>query len=132
MAKCILLNEEISIYSDGTPKRTFCYVSDAVAGYIKALLYGNFDFFNIGIDRPEISVKEFASLYAEAGKDIFGYSKSVHFAKSEDKNYLTDNPQRRCPDIAKAKNLLGYNPTLFPSEGVRKYLTFIRETKGIL
>ena len=46
-------NRNITLLSDGTPTRTFCYVSDAIIGYLKALLYAKFEFFNIGIDKPE-------------------------------------------------------------------------------
>ena len=44
--------------------RTFCYISDAITGYLKAITYDKFDIFNIGIDNPEISVKQLADIYA--------------------------------------------------------------------
>lgn len=54
--KSIVENKDIEIFSDGTPKRTFCYISDAICGYLKILLYGKFDYFNIDIDKNEISI----------------------------------------------------------------------------
>ena len=126
-AKSILENKDIVIHSDGSPTRTFCYVADAMVGYWKSLFYKNFDVFNIGIDKPEISIKELATIYREIGKRLFNYSANIIFKKSEDKEYLTDNPNRRCPCINKAKKLLGYNPKIKIHEGVERYLTFLKE-----
>ena len=47
---------------------------------------------------------------------------------TKDNDYLVDNPNRRCPNITKAKKLLGYNPKIDPYEGVRRYLLFLKET----
>lgn len=94
-AKCILEKRPIEILSSGTPTRTFCYVADAITGYLKCLVYGKFDFFNIGIETPEISVLELARLYQTMGKKHFGYSEDVKYNKSDDQEYLTHNPNRR-------------------------------------
>jgi UDP-glucuronate decarboxylase len=126
LAQCIVEGRDIAIHSDGTPTRTFCYVADAVAGYLQCLLHGQFDCFNIGRDRPEIAVSDFASLYRDAGRDIFGYRGTLRFEPSQDREYLTDNPNRRCPDIDKARRVLGYEPTITVDEGVRKHLTYLR------
>ena len=48
---------------DGSPTRTYCYISDAIIGYLLCLTHGQYDYFNIGNDTPEISVKEFAKLF---------------------------------------------------------------------
>ncbi len=127
-AKAIYENNNISILSDGSPTRTFCYISDAIIGYLKILLYGKYDFFNIGIDFPEISIKELADIYVEEGKKIFNYTGEVLYEISEDKDYLTNNPERRCPDISKARNVLNYNPSIEVREGVGRFLQFIKET----
>lgn len=127
-AKAILENRDIVMFSDGTPTRTFCYISDAVTGYLKALLYNRFDVFNIGIDEPEISIYTLAQFYQRAGQEIFGYTGELKFETSKDINYLKDNPNRRCPDITKARNLLGYNPLVHVEDGVRYFLEYIRES----
>lgn len=126
-AKAVIENTPISILSDGSPTRTFCYVADAIVGYFKALLYEPFEFFNIGIDGPEISVKELAILYQKAGNELSGYSHPIQYKKPEEKAYLTDNPSRRCPDISKAKSLLNFNPSIQVEKGVRKFLTFFQQ-----
>ena len=67
-ASAVMNNEDIVILSDGKPTRTFCYIADAITGYLKVLLHGSFDVFNIGIDKPEISILELANIYAQRGK----------------------------------------------------------------
>lgn len=131
-AKAVYENRDIEIYSDGSPTRTFCYVSDAIIGYLKALLYGKFDYFNIGIDKPEISIRELASIYIKKGQEIFNYTGISKFALSPEKEYLTHNPNRRCPSINKAKCLLNYNPSIYIEDGIERFLEFIRISKGIL
>lgn len=126
-AKAVVNNEDIVILSDGKPTRTFCYIADAITGYLKVLLYGKFDVFNIGIAKPEISILELAKIYEEKAKKLFNYTGKVQYQTSDEKNYLTDNPNRRCPIITKAENLLSYNPTIFVEEGVERFLKYILE-----
>lgn len=126
-AKCVLKGQDIRILSNGSPTRTFCYIADAVAGYLKALLYGAYDYFNIGIETPEVSMQELAEIYRAAGRRLFGYQGAVTYAVSEDRHYLTDNPQRRCPNITKARTILGYRPEIEVEEGVARFLGFWKE-----
>ena len=53
----------------------------------------------------------------------------VEFAKSVDKKYLVDNPQRRCPDIQKARKELNYNPKIPIEDGLTRFLTHLNNTK---
>lgn len=128
-AKFVISGEDIVIHSDGSPTRTFCYVADAIVGYLKALIYGNFDYFNIGIDTPEISVKRLAEIYVEVGKELFDYKGQITYKLSRDKNYLTHNPYRRCPNITKARKLLGFSPQIGVKEGVRRFLEYLKEQR---
>ena len=122
-------NRDIEILSNGSPTRTFCYIADSINGYLKILLHGSYDYFNIGIETPEITISQLAEIYVKAGKKVFGYTGKVKYATSEDKQYLTNNPQRRCPKIDKARTILGYNPSISVEEGVERFLTFIKENK---
>ena len=128
-AKAVLNNEDIVILSDGKPTRTFCYISDAITGYLKVLLYGQFDVFNIGIDTPEISILELANIYSDNAKKLLNYTGKVIYQTSNEANYLTDNPNRRCPIIAKAKEKLEYNPTILVDKGVERFLRFLIEER---
>jgi Nucleoside-diphosphate-sugar epimerases len=130
-AKAVAEKRDIVMYSDGSPTRTFCYISDAITGHLKCLLHAQdfFETFNIGMDKPEISIKQLADIYIEAGKEIFGYTGQVVFGASEDKEYLANNPNRRCPVIDKAKTMLGYNPQISVEQGVRFFLEYIKESE---
>lgn len=127
-AKNILANQDLVIYSDGTPTRTFTYVADSIAGDLKILLHDRFDYFNMGSESPEITVRELANYFMEAGRELLGYTGKVVFQVSSDQHYLTDNPQRRCPDLKKAQTLLGYEPTISIADGVRRFLKFLKES----
>jgi UDP-glucuronate decarboxylase len=129
-AKCVLEDRDMVIYSDGKPTRTFCYISDAITGYLKVLCYGKTDVFNIGIDKPEISVREFAESFKKSANKVFAYERDVVFKVSGDAHYMTDNPNRRCPDISKARKVLGYNPLINVDEGIDRYLEFLKINNG--
>lgn len=126
-ARAVMEGKDLVLHSDGRPTRTFCYVADAVEGYLRALLHGRFDVFNIGMDRPEVSVAEFAELFRASGEALLGYRGRVRLEPSTDAEYLTNNPSRRCPDIAKARELLGFQPRAEVAEGVRRYLAHLAE-----
>lgn len=130
LARNVIEGKDIVLLSNGSPMRTFCYVSDAVTGYLLALLHRKFDIFNIGIEKPEITVSRLAEIYQDAGRDIMGYGGAIRYESSADEAYLSHNPQRRCPVIAKARAELGYNPLVSVEEGVRRYLQFLAEERG--
>jgi UDP-glucuronate decarboxylase len=130
LARSVIENRDMIVYSDGTPKRTFCYVADAVVGYFKSLLHGSFGFFNIGIDRPEISVRKLTEIFLLNGRKLFDYKGQVVFVSPEEKEFLRDNPQRRCPDISKAKSQLGYDPQIDIEDGVIRFLKFLKLSEG--
>lgn len=129
-AKAVVENRDLTLFSDGTPTRTFCYISDAIQGYLKVLLHGEFDVFNIGMDKPEVSVREFADMFVRQGRQIYGYEGKVDFKVSADKEYLTDNPNRRCPDISKARTVLNYEPSVPVNDGIKRFLEFLKINKG--
>ena len=58
---------------------------------------------------------------------MLNYTGKVQYQKSEENNYLTDNPNRRCPIIDKAKEKLNYNPKVFVEEGVERFLQYLKE-----
>jgi len=127
-ARNILANEDIVMLSDGSPTRTFCYVADAVAGYYKALLKGRpGEAYNIGLEKPEISVGKLAEKMVNIGQKHFGYTGKIVYKTSGDKKYLTDSPRRRCPDINKARTELGYSPAISLEDGLLRTMCWYSE-----
>ena len=118
-ARNIFANEDIIMLSDGSPTRTFCYVADAIIGYYKILINGHpGEAYNIGVEEPEISITELAERMVDIGKRHFGYTGKIVHKISEDKEYLTDTPNRRCPDITKVREQIGYSPSIDIDEGL--------------
>jgi nucleoside-diphosphate-sugar epimerase len=130
-ARDILGGRDLVLLSDGSPTRTFCYVADAVCGYYAALTGGHRgEAYNIGVPEPEISIADLAERMAEIGRELFSYDGRVVLRESTDPEYLTDNPSRRCPDIAKARRELGYAPEVPLDEGLRRSLVWYADTYG--
>lgn len=124
----IFNNKNIVMYSDGSPTRTFCYIADAIIGYYKILMLGlHGESYNIGVEKPEISMKDFAQKLIDIAKKEFGYQGILEFKVSADKEYLTDNPNRRCPVIAKAKRDLNYAPQIDIDEGLLHSMYWYKE-----
>ena len=126
----LLNKQKIMILSDGKTTRTFCYITDAIIGYIKALLSPhNGESFNIGVSGPEITMFELAkkiSMVVNKGEENFEYE----YHKSNDINYLVDNPQRRCPDLNKSKLLLDYNPKTSLEDGLTRIYNYYKSIKN--
>jgi UDP-glucuronate decarboxylase len=109
-----LHHKKISMLSNGKPTRSFCYIADAIKGFMLALLSEHDgEAFNIGNDEIEISMLDLAKLI---GKLVGGVE--IEYKQSDDDKYLIDNPQRRCPDLSKAKKLLGFVPTVNLENGL--------------
>ena len=122
-AKSILSGDDLVILSNGSPSRTFCYIADAIAGYFKVLTHGNNgEPYNIGSDGPEVTILELAKTIKQAAENILDYQGNIVKNISDDPDYLIDNPQRRCPDISKARNELGFSPGCDLLTGLQKTL----------
>lgn len=129
-ARDILSGRDIVMLSDGKPTRTFCYVADAVIGHYKVLVNGTSgESYNIGIDKPEISMNELARRIVAEAKALFDYQGDVVHKTSEDKDYLVDNPNRRCPIIDKARRDLGYSPQITLEDGLRRSLLWYKDNQ---
>jgi len=129
-ARDVLAGRDIVLLSDGSATRTFCYVADAVVGYYKVLVRGRAgEPYNIGVERPEISMAQLAERMAALGRELLGYSGEVIRRTSEEPDYLVDNPSRRCPVIAKAREELGYEPEVGLDEGLTRSLVWYSENR---
>jgi dTDP-glucose 4,6-dehydratase/UDP-glucuronate decarboxylase len=129
-ARNVFNNEDISLLSDGSPTRTFCYIADAVTGYYKILVRGKAgEPYNIGVETPEISMYDLACRIAGIGREHFGYTGTVTRQTSPDRHYLTDNPNRRCPIIEKARTQLGYEPRWSIDDALLRTMLWYRDNR---
>ena len=84
----------------------------------------NGEAFNVGNDEKEMTIGEVAHLLAQiAGPPPL----EVIFRASSDPQYLTDNPQRRCPDLTKLRSRFGWSPEIGIQEGLRRTLRSYQE-----
>ena len=113
---------QIIIHSDGSPTRSFCYVSDAIGGFFKLLLSKHDGIIcNVGNDE-EVSVKN----VADTIKNIVAKPISIKIIESNDPNYTKDNPQRRCPDLSLIKKSVNYIPKIDLEEGLKRVYKWYR------
>lgn len=127
----VLSGNSIKMYSDGSPSRTFCYVADAVIGYFKLLVNGRpGEPYNIGVAEPEITMQELAEEIVSIAESRFNYNGQIEYIASNDSDYLVDNPNRRCPDITKARAELGYSPSIGIDEGLLRNFIWYKKNRG--
>jgi UDP-glucuronate decarboxylase len=113
------------LFSDGRASRTFCYITDAVRAMWYVLLSEKQgEIFNVGNDQKEISIRELA----EEVQRIAGLPwLEIEYRTSEDQQYLTDNPQRRCPDLTKLRSQFSWQPKVPLAEGLARTLQSYRQ-----
>ena len=110
-AREILAGRDLVMFSDGKPTRTFCYSADAITGYYKVLVRGrNGEPYNVGTEKPEISMAELSNRLIATAGELFGYRGRLVHRPAPEAVYLVDNPNRRCPNLDKARSELGYSP----------------------
>ena len=114
----ILQNKPIEIYGSGNQTRTYCYITDAIEGFLRVIKFGKFgEVYNIGNNKPEVSVEDIYRVF----KKINNKKVIAKYVKHP-KSYPMDEPQRRCPDIKKSKKHLGYKPKIDLETGLNKYM----------
>lgn len=117
-ASRILSGQPVQVYGSGTQTRTFCYVTDAIVGFLKVLVKGRpGEPYNIGNPTPEISMLGLAKTFEQ----VLGRTLEIELVKHPD-YYPADEPQRRCPDISKATSELGYTPAVDLHEGLKRFM----------
>ncbi|MFD2248266.1 UDP-glucuronic acid decarboxylase family protein [Pontibacter ruber] len=112
-----LRGEPLSIFGDGSQTRSFCYVDDLVEGIYRLLLSDYPMPVNIG-NPSEITIKEFAEEICK----LTGVELKVEYQPLP-----KDDPQKRQPDITKAKEILGWEPKVDRAEGLRRTLEYFKE-----
>lgn len=113
-----LENKPFPIFGDGKQTRSFCYVADLIDGIIAALEKGEKgEVYNLG-NPGEFTILELA----EQVKRITNSSSEVAIVEQLPK----DDPSRRCPDIQKARDRLGWEPKVNLEEGLRKLVGWLK------
>jgi UDP-glucuronate decarboxylase len=113
-----LTGEDITVYGQGQQTRSFCYISDMVAGLIKLMNAETFEGpVNLG-NPDEYTILELAQKTLE----LTGSSARLVF-----KPLPADDPRQRCPDIAKAKRLLDWQPIVPLSTGLQETIRYFKE-----
>jgi dTDP-glucose 4,6-dehydratase len=112
-----LANRPLTIFGDGLQTRSFCYVSDLIAGMIALAESGYHDPVNIG-NPDEYTLLELA----EAVGEVVGATSEIVYEALP-----TDDPKQRRPDITLAKELLGWSPEVSLRDGLRRTI----ETAGV-
>lgn len=114
-----LKNEDITIYGDGMQTRSFCYVDDLLDGMIRLMNSPKEITGPINIGNPE----EFTMLQlAEAIIRLTNSTSKIIFM-----SLPSDDPMQRKPDITKAQNLLGWNPSVQLEIGLQRTINYFKE-----
>lgn len=119
-----LRGEPLTIYGDGSQTRSFCYVDDLVEGIVRLLHSSEHRPVNIG-NPVETTITEFA----ETINRLVGNTSGVIYKPDE---RLEGDPQRRQPDISRAKEILGWYPKISLDEGILRTIPFFKKRMGIL
>ena len=132
-----LANEPITIYGDGSQTRSFCYISGLIEGLIRMMEYETGDLSRekdytkpyvsgfpgpINLGNPEeVTILDIARRVVA----LTGSLSEVVFERLPE-----DDPKKRCPDITKARNHLGWSPAMSLDEGLKKTVEYFVDTTG--
>ncbi len=114
-----LRGEPLTIYGDGLQTRSFCYVSDLVEGICRLMQSDFHEPVNIG-NPNETSIREFAVLINE----LCGNPAGLLNRAAEG---LGNDPQRRQPDITRAREVLGWEPQVGIKDGLLRTIEYMRK-----
>lgn len=118
-----LRGEPLTVYGDGQQTRSFCYVDDLIEGIVRLLASDEHLPVNIG-NPVEVTILEFAEKINQIIKNKAG----IVF---KDADRLESDPQRRRPDITRARTILGWEPHISLEEGLLKTIPYFRQKLGL-
>jgi len=116
-----LQNKSLTVYGDGKQTRSFCYVSDLISGIVALLSAAPSENLNmpINIGNPEErTVQDLATKVLK----LTGSKSTLEF-----RELPVDDPHVRCPDISRAKNILGWKPEVGVDDGLRLTIEYFRK-----
>ena len=118
-----LRGEPLTIYGDGQQTRSFCYVDDLVDGIVRLLYSEEHQPVNIG-NPVETTILEFAETISRLVNNSAGVVYKPALRGESD-------PQRRRPDITRARQILGWEPKISLEEGLNKTIPYFQMKMGI-
>lgn len=116
-----LLDEDITVFGEGSQTRSFCYVSDLVEGIHRVLMSGEVMPVNLG-NPQEMTILELA----EAIIRLTGSHSKIRFVPLPQ-----DDPKMRQPDITRANQICAWGPKVGFEEGLAKTIPYFREKLGM-
>ena len=116
-----LRGDPLTVYDEGKHTRSFCYISDQVDGLVQLLMSDENEPVNIG-NPDEMTVLEFAHKVLE----VTGSDSEITFVEPKDAR-TADDPKVRCPDITKARQVLGWSPDVSLEAGLRETAAFFQD-----
>jgi dTDP-glucose 4,6-dehydratase len=116
-----LAGESLTVYGDGTQTRSVQYVEDLVEGIFRLMKSTENRPVNVG-NPNEMSVGEIAEMVIDLCAEISGNPSEVVYEPLPE-----DDPKRRCPDITRAKEVLGWEPRVSAREGLEKTLSWFAQ-----
>jgi len=119
-----LRGEPLTVYDDGGRTRSFCYVDDTVEGMVRLLHSGEVTPVNVG-NPDEMTIIDFAHQVLE----LIDTDSAIKFVTPTDVR-TKDDPKVRCPDIDKARRVLGWQPQVPLEDGLRQTIGYFRERVG--
>ncbi len=116
-----LIDEDLTVFGDGSQTRSFTYVVDEIEGFLKIVHKQKAlgQVINLGNDK-EFTILELANIILELTNS---HSKIVY------KHLPIDDPVRRCPDLKKAKEILNWQPTTTLREGLKKTIAWFKNNE---
>jgi UDP-glucuronate decarboxylase len=117
-----LNNEPITVYGNGSQTRSLCYVDDLIDGINRLLVTDYSDPVNIGSEN-EVTMLQLATRI----RDLSGSASEIVF-----KTLPEDDPKQRRPDLTRARQVLGWEPTTSLDAGLNKTIAYFRQRLAIL
>ncbi len=121
--KQALQKQPLTVYGDGQQTRSFCYVDDLIEGIYRLVMSDYHEPVNIG-NPEETSILEFARTINR----LTGNPAEMVF---RERQRGESDPQRRRPDITRARQVLGWEPQIGVEEGIRRTIPYFKEKLGL-
>jgi dTDP-glucose 4,6-dehydratase len=115
--KQALRGEDLTVYGEGSQTRSFCYVSDEIAGILALAASDEHEPTNIG-NPDEFTILKCAQVILE----VTGSRSKIRYEPLPQ-----DDPKQRCPDISKAKRLFGWEPKIDLRTGLKMSLEYFKK-----